>query len=172
MLRIDPEMFTRPRPSRKEYASSSMSSAGVNDTHSACLSQSRSPSCPAYWKHEWGAFIPACSAGVPAREFGQRLAARGNGDGEFNTGRDAPGTRSRDGRGTGENQRSLIMELARVIERVGTVLELRRIARAYVIDDRNLTDEEIKAAIVKTAPQYYHLENVQTAVQEFYNGRD
>jgi hypothetical protein len=64
------------------------------------------------------------------------------------------------------------MELARVIERVGTVLELRRIARAYVIDDRNLTDEEIKAAIVKTAPQYYHLENVQTAVQEFYNGRD
>jgi hypothetical protein len=39
------------------------------------------------------------------------------------------------------------MELAKVIEHVGTVLELRRIARPYVIDYRNLTDEEIRVAM-------------------------
>jgi hypothetical protein len=46
-------------------------------------------------------------------------------------------------------------KIPKVVENIGTVLELRRIAKAYVIDYRNLTEDEIKAAIVKTAPQYY-----------------
>jgi hypothetical protein len=57
------------------------------------------------------------------------------------------------------------MELPKVIEHVGTVRELRRIASAYVIDYRNLTDDEIKAAIVKTAPQYYFPENIKNAIR-------
>jgi hypothetical protein len=58
------------------------------------------------------------------------------------------------------------MELAKVIDNVGTVRALKRIASPYVIDYRNLTDEEVKNAIVKTAPQYYFQENVNKALKE------
>jgi hypothetical protein len=58
------------------------------------------------------------------------------------------------------------MQLAKVIEHVGTVRALKRIASPYVIDYRNLTDEEVKQAIVRTAPQYYFQENVNKALKE------
>ena len=58
------------------------------------------------------------------------------------------------------------MNLAKAVENIGTVTELRRIASAYVIDYRNLSDVEIKAALIKTGPQYYFKENVQMALRE------
>ncbi len=58
------------------------------------------------------------------------------------------------------------MELPKVVEHIGTVRELRRIASAYVIDYRNLTDEEIKSAILKTGPQYYFPENIRKALRQ------
>jgi hypothetical protein len=60
------------------------------------------------------------------------------------------------------------MELAKAVEHIGTVLELRRIARAYVIDYKNLTDGEIRAAIVKTSPQYYFPNNVEKSLSECF----
>ncbi len=58
------------------------------------------------------------------------------------------------------------MELKKVVGHIGTILELRRIASAYVIDHRNLTEDEIKSAIIKTAPQYYFPQNVEKALKE------
>lgn len=56
------------------------------------------------------------------------------------------------------------MKLADAVEDIGTSHELKRIASAYVIDYRNLSDDQTRAAIKKTAPQYYFLENVQKAM--------
>ena len=58
------------------------------------------------------------------------------------------------------------MNLAKAVENIGTVTELRRIASAYVIDYRNLSEDEIKAALIKTGPQYYFKENLLMALRE------
>ena len=53
-----------------------------------------------------------------------------------------------------------------VIENVSTLTELKRTASAYVIDYRNLSNEEILNAIQKTAPQYYYDENVKQTLKK------
>jgi hypothetical protein len=58
------------------------------------------------------------------------------------------------------------MKIEKVIDNIGTVLELKRLASAYVIDYRNLTDTEIREAFKKTAPQYHYHENVRKALRE------
>ena len=45
------------------------------------------------------------------------------------------------------------MKLGQIVENISTITELRRIASAYVIDYRNLSDEELKGALIKTGPQ-------------------
>ena len=60
------------------------------------------------------------------------------------------------------------MKLAKAFDNIGTVTELKRIASAYVIDYRGLSDDEIKAACKKTAPQYYFEENVSTALTSIF----
>jgi len=62
------------------------------------------------------------------------------------------------------------MKLAKAVDNVGTITELKRIAGAYVIDYRGLSDEEIKAALKKTAPQYYFEDNIHPALQELFLG--
>lgn len=57
------------------------------------------------------------------------------------------------------------MNIEKSVQNIGTLIELKRIASAYVIDYRNLTEEEIRAALIKTAPQYYFKENVQKALR-------
>ena len=52
-----------------------------------------------------------------------------------------------------------------VIENTSTLTELKRTASAYVIDYRNLSNEEILSAIQKTAPQYYFEENVKQTLK-------
>ena len=59
------------------------------------------------------------------------------------------------------------MKFAKAVASIGTITELKRIAKPYVIDYRNLGDEEIRSALVKTAPQYYYEANVATALQGF-----
>lgn len=44
--------------------------------------------------------------------------------------------------------------------------ELKRLASAYVIDYRGLTEDEIKDALIKTAPQYYYEGNVKSALEQ------
>lgn len=57
------------------------------------------------------------------------------------------------------------MDIAKAVDNVGTITELKRIASAYVIDYRGLSDEELKAAVKKTAPQYYFRKNVAPVLQ-------
>lgn len=60
------------------------------------------------------------------------------------------------------------MRLSEVVENIGTITELKRIASAYVIDYRNLSDDEIKSAIIRTAPQYYYSANLQKTTDELF----
>ena len=60
------------------------------------------------------------------------------------------------------------MKLANVIDNIGTITELKRIASAYVIDYRNLSDEELKSALTKTGPQYYFKENLRRTLNELF----
>lgn len=60
------------------------------------------------------------------------------------------------------------MKFDKVVENIGTVLELKRISSAYVIDYRNLTDDEIREALKKTAPQYYYEENLRKTLDECF----
>jgi hypothetical protein len=58
------------------------------------------------------------------------------------------------------------MKISKIIDLIGTSISLKRIASAYVIDYRNLSDESIREALKKTAPQYYYPANVQTALKQ------
>ena len=60
------------------------------------------------------------------------------------------------------------MKIEKVIDNIGTVHELKRLASAYVIDYRNLTDGEIREAFKKTSPQYYYQENVRKVLDECF----
>lgn len=60
------------------------------------------------------------------------------------------------------------MKIAKAVDNAGTVTELKRTASAYVIDYRGLSDDEIKAALKKTAPQYYFEGNVAPVLQELF----
>ena len=57
------------------------------------------------------------------------------------------------------------MKLARVVDSILTITELRRVANAYVIDHRNLALDELRSAIKKTAPQYYFEDNVRSTIR-------
>lgn len=62
------------------------------------------------------------------------------------------------------------MNIAKAVDNIGTLTELKRVASAYVIDYRNLSDTEIKSALIKTAPQYYFPANLEKTLREsFFN---
>ncbi len=52
------------------------------------------------------------------------------------------------------------MEFKKVVNNISTIKVLKRFANAYVIDFRSLTNEELLEALIKTAPQYSHKENI------------
>lgn len=58
------------------------------------------------------------------------------------------------------------MKLAKAIENIGTLTELKRIASPYVFDYRRLPEDEIRAAFLKSAPQYYFEDNVSSILNE------
>lgn len=60
------------------------------------------------------------------------------------------------------------MNISASIRSIGTSTELKRIASAYVIDYRNLSDEEILVAIDKTAPQYFNENNIRIALKSLF----
>lgn len=64
------------------------------------------------------------------------------------------------------------MKFKEVVYSTSTSLELNRVASAYVIDYSRLNSEEIKEALIKTAPQYSHLGNVQLAIEEMVLNKD
>jgi hypothetical protein len=56
------------------------------------------------------------------------------------------------------------MDFKTVVSNISTNNELKRVANAYVIDFRSLSRQELLDALIKTAPQYSHKENVQKAL--------
>ena len=54
------------------------------------------------------------------------------------------------------------MKFNDAVEAVWRVHDLRRIAGAHVIDHRQLSNDEIRAALIKVKPQYLHEETVRT----------
>ena len=66
------------------------------------------------------------------------------------------------------------MNIAKTVENIPTLIELKRIASAYVIDFRNLSEKGLRSALIKTAPQYYFDENVQQTLDNclLHNDRD
>lgn len=58
------------------------------------------------------------------------------------------------------------MKINKIVDLIGTSISLKRIASAYVIDYRNLSDEAIREALKKTAPQYYYRANVEAALTQ------
>lgn len=57
------------------------------------------------------------------------------------------------------------MRFVDCVKNIGTIPELKRIANAYVIDFKNLNKDELIAALIKTAPQYFFLDNVKKAYE-------
>ncbi|XMB72422.1 hypothetical protein RJI07_00615 [Mycoplasmatota bacterium WC30] len=57
------------------------------------------------------------------------------------------------------------MNFLTVVNNISTSNELKRTANAYVIDFRSLNREELTTALIKTAPQYYHKPNVESAIK-------
>ena len=64
------------------------------------------------------------------------------------------------------------MKFQEAVRSVGTFVELKRIAKAYVIDYKNLSQEELEQALIKTAPQYYHKENVENTLRNLLLNQD
>jgi len=58
------------------------------------------------------------------------------------------------------------MNFTTAVDSISTVTDLKRVSSAYVIDYRNLKNDEIKEALLKTAPQYYFVDNVKNAVSD------
>lgn len=58
------------------------------------------------------------------------------------------------------------MKFAEAVQGIRTLTELRRIAGAHVVDHRRLTDDELRAAILKVQPQYLHEETVRTSLYQ------
>ena len=56
------------------------------------------------------------------------------------------------------------MNIAKTVANIPTLHELKRIASAYVIDFRNLSEDALRSALIKTGPQYYFDANVRQAI--------
>lgn len=59
------------------------------------------------------------------------------------------------------------MKFIEAIDKVSTFSDLKRVANEYAFDYKQLSFEELKAAVKKTAPQYSNYDNVSTVVSFF-----
>src|SRR5690625_3650277 len=60
------------------------------------------------------------------------------------------------------------MNFEKAVDSIPLINDLKRIASAYVIDYRNLDELEIRDALKKTAPQYFHDDNVKKSINYLY----
>lgn len=61
------------------------------------------------------------------------------------------------------------MKFEEAVALIGTVTDLRRIASAHVIDHNQLGDDELRAALVKSKPQYTHPDTVRASLDNTLN---
>lgn len=59
------------------------------------------------------------------------------------------------------------MDIKKCVENIATFTDLKRVANEYVIDFRRLSNDELKSALIKTAPQYYNVENIKKTIEFF-----
>lgn len=66
------------------------------------------------------------------------------------------------------------MDFKTVVNNISTINELKRVANAYAIDFRSLSNQELVEALIKTAPQYSHKENVIGTLEKclFHDNRN
>ncbi|MEX1308530.1 MAG: hypothetical protein AB1Z19_08380 [Eubacteriales bacterium] len=64
------------------------------------------------------------------------------------------------------------MNFKEAVENASTNSDLTRFASAYVIDYSHLSSEDLLLAVIKTAPQYYHDNNVQGALDNMVFNKD
>lgn len=64
------------------------------------------------------------------------------------------------------------MQFREIVPNISTLNDKKRIASSYVIDYRNLDEEALDAALIKTAPQYYNEDNVRGALHDLVFHQD
>lgn len=57
------------------------------------------------------------------------------------------------------------MKFGDAVAAIGTLTDLRRIAGAHVVDHRQLSEDELREALLKVKPQYLHEETVKSNVE-------
>lgn len=60
------------------------------------------------------------------------------------------------------------MNFDKAVDNIPLINDLKRIASAYVIDYRNLDEGEIREALKKTKPQYFHDGNIKETLEQLY----
>lgn len=60
------------------------------------------------------------------------------------------------------------MKFEDAVNKVPNVTELRRVAKAHVVDHKQLSNDQLAGAIIKSMPQYIHVETVSRGVFEFF----
>jgi hypothetical protein len=60
------------------------------------------------------------------------------------------------------------MQFDDAVMAIGTVLDLRRVASAHVVDHRNLNEEELRKALIKVKPQYLHFDTVKSNLEKAF----
>ena len=58
------------------------------------------------------------------------------------------------------------MRFEDAVAAIGTLTDLRRIAGAHVVDHRQLSEDELRDALVKVKPQFLHEETVRSSVEQ------
>ena len=58
------------------------------------------------------------------------------------------------------------MNFESVVDNMSKIAELRRVAGAHVVDHRQLSNDDLKSAIIKVRPQYLHEETVRSALEK------
>ena len=66
------------------------------------------------------------------------------------------------------------MNFRAIVPNISTLQDKKRIASQYVIDYKNLDEDALDAALIKTAPQYYNEENVRVTLNNllFHSDRN
>lgn len=58
------------------------------------------------------------------------------------------------------------MKFEDAVNKVPNITELRRVARAHVVDHKQLSNDQLAGAVIKSMPQYVHGETIATSVAE------
>ncbi len=65
------------------------------------------------------------------------------------------------------------MKFDEIVNDIHPISTLKRIASAYVVDHRNLKEDELRTAVIAVKPQYTHIESVNKKIEEvFYTVSD